>query len=229
LLLAAYSVMGIAREWTNDAYTGARLLSLLHYGVIFLMLVIIFFGNLFNRKLTYVIVIGLIVYASVIWEINRKPSADEISKAKSYKEVQIWAKEYSASDALFMIDPSIYYGWRDYSQRSSFGAMREWLYSSWCYASNYEIYKEGLKRFNEFNISLDRYLHTRPSYAGFEKLNNDIKEKYYLFGDDWRLYMAEKYDVDYFVMNKNNIKKSSNMPVVYENSVFVVLKADNKN
>ena len=83
--------------------------------------------------------------------------------------VQLWAKNNTANDALFMPDPTHYYGWRDFSERSSFGNLRDWGYSSFAYNSDYEIYLEGKKRLAEFGFDImeENRSILRKSYANF--------------------------------------------------------------
>ena len=51
-----------------------------------------------------------------------------------------------------MVDPSWRGGWREYSERPSFGSYQEWGYTSFTYISNNENYKEGLRRFALFEV-----------------------------------------------------------------------------
>lgn len=65
---------------------------------------------------------------------------------------QSWARQHTAPDALFMVDPSFVYGWRDYAQRASFGTYREWGMFGFIYGGNAATYQEGLRRFALFGI-----------------------------------------------------------------------------
>ena len=150
-------------------------------------------------------------------------SDEELSISQSYKDVQLWAQSNSPEDALFMTDPSLGYSWRDYSRRSSFGTLREWLFSGWLYESNFEIYQEGMRRFNYLSINVNNYFHENPPALGWHKLRKKVKERYYSFGDDWRMDLASRYGIDYFVMIKGEMNKPSKMPVAFENQYFVVL------
>jgi hypothetical protein len=72
-----------------------------------------------------------------------------------YFYTQVWAKSNTRKDALFMTDPTHYYGWRDFSERSSFGNLREWGYSGIAYHNDKEVYQEGIKRLEEFGIDIN--------------------------------------------------------------------------
>jgi len=125
-----------------------------------------------------------------------------------------------------MVDPTIYYSWRDYSHRSSFGNLREWILLSCCvYESDFDVYQEGMRRFREFQLDIDEYLEVEPSLLGFRQLNDAIRERYYSLDDSWRLNINQAYDVDYFVLLKDRMKYNGDLPIIYQNDGFVVLKA----
>ena len=76
-----------------------------------------------------------------------------------------------------MVDPAIYYGWREFSQRSSFGNLREWTYN-WANSNDYATYQEGMKRFGEFGVALEPYLHFSPPIRGFDALSGEVEKRY---------------------------------------------------
>lgn len=145
--------------------------------------------------------------------------------AGDYLRAQVWARDHTPRNALFMPPPTLYYGWRDYSQRSSFGNLREWLHTSWLYDSNFERYQEGMRRFNEFNIAIGPYLHAKPPIAAMKRLSAAVRERYYDASDEWRLGLAQRYGIDYFVFWRKDIVQPSRLPIVYENEHFVIRTA----
>jgi hypothetical protein len=143
-----------------------------------------------------------------------------------YKAAQLWARANSDRDALFMVDPGIYYGWRDYSRRSSFGNLREWLHMSWVYTADADAFREGLRRFGEFGIDLKPYLDQRPSATrGTAALTVAVRKRYNEADDGWRRGIAGRYGIDYFVILKSEWKSGSDLPVAYENRSFLILRA----
>lgn len=147
-------------------------------------------------------------------------------QAQAYKEAQLWARYYTPQGSVFMVDPTIYYGWRDFSQRPSFGNLREWLYSSWLYDSNVKTYNEGLKRFEEFGLPLTTYLSASLPQRKFAKLNHDIQNAYYAMDDQKLEQLAGRYQIRYFLFSKANKRQhSTSLPIVYENSRFIVYEA----
>ncbi|GAB2912767.1 hypothetical protein GCM10027278_36820 [Paralcaligenes ginsengisoli] len=125
-----------------------------------------------------------------------------------------------------MVDPTIYYGWRDFSSRSSFGNLREWLHTSWLYDSRKANYLEGKKRFDELGIDLGPYLHTYSpnQLAGFDKLNGDVLKRFYNMDPDWFTNMSTKYGIDYLVLSRQAIHKKYPFQSVFENHSFIVYK-----
>lgn len=226
LLALFYLATGLLGPLSSDAYTLgmslARVFSVYDFVCLLPLLAV---GKWSKKFLVCGTVIVVFTFFAIFWVRGDRMSSGEMLMARDYKEVQLWAKSSTAKDVLFMTDPTIYYGWRDYSQRSSFGNLREWLLSSWQYNSDLRAYQEGMRRFNEFSIKLDDYLHEKPPIVGFGKLNGKIKEKYYSANDEWRMNLARKYGIDYFVMIKKEMTEPSMQQVVYENEHFLVLEA----
>lgn len=212
--------------WTDNAYSGFKMLS---YLPILFMIALYIFSRLFPKDWMQILIIISFFIGAIFWITNQKSDTKLLSLSQNYKQVQLWAKEQTQKDSLFMVDPSISYGWRDYSQRSSFGVLREWLHTSWIYNSDFKIYKEGIKRFNEFSLNLNDYLDEKPPLKGYQRLSKDVGNKYYSLGDDWRLNMADRYQIDYFVMIKSKIKRNSKLPVVFQNKYFLVLSIPKSN
>jgi len=148
----------------------------------------------------------------------------------SYYDVQKWAKNHTSSSALFMPDPSHCYGWRDFSERSSFGNLREWGYCAICYNPDYESYIEGNKRMKEFGIDIDKITNADLKNSNYsiygQKLIKDIREYFYNMQESEIKNLTAKYNIDYIVMKKNYHKKRFiNFAVVYENDHYIVYSA----
>jgi hypothetical protein len=153
--------------------------------------------------------------------------------AMDYLEVQMWAKKKTAVDALFMTDPLIHYGWRDFSERSSFGNYREWGYSTIVYRSNYESYREGLQRIREFGVELEKIelddIKKNKSFPYSTKFRGTIRRSYYKMNASALENMCEKYGIDYVVMKRrmiastHKLKLLKRFKIVYQNNNFIVL------
>jgi hypothetical protein len=199
----------------------------------------IFFSVLYSdrkNRLISVPIIGVFLMASLltIWYIENSQSKRwhnrYADKASSYLDVQLWAKENTSKSALFMPDPTHYYGWRDFSERSSFGNLREWGYSSIAYNPDYDNYQEGMKRMGELGIDIKRVTYNdikenKHSISYSSLLDELARRNYYMMDDKKRTEMATRYGIDYFILKKENMHliESSKFSAAYENKHFIVL------
>lgn len=176
------------------------------------------------RLVIFAAVVILLVPLTLRWAPTANHGIDEKPMGEAYLGAQLWAKSNTTKTALFMVDPTIYYGWRDFSQRSSFGNLREWLHTSWLYDSKKINYEEGLRRTSEFGVVVSDYLHESPPLNGFGKIHKDIGERFYSFDANWFLDMSKRYSIDYLLMKKSAIKSQLSLPTVYENDFFIIYK-----
>lgn len=149
------------------------------------------------------------------------------TKSKDYKDVQLWAKANTEPTALFMTDPCISYGWRDFSQRSSWGSIQEFLKTGWLYSGNLETFEEGLRRAKQINVDPLVLLRDTP---GTNRLNHSTvcdkaRSVFYQQDPVWIADMVDAYGVDYLVMEKVHATEQPRVPPIYENSSFFVLSA----
>ncbi|WP_137455049.1 hypothetical protein [Halomicronema hongdechloris] len=221
-LVGLYALHGMLDSWKISAYTG--LASKYFLLVPIVLVVVVLLLRLLHLNLLKNLVLVLFLGLAYLWQESQSLSSQEIALRRDYYRVQIWAKNNTQKSALFMVDPTIYYGWRDYSHRSSFGNLREWILLSCCvYKSDFNVYQEGMRRFREFQIDIDKYLEVEPSLLGFRQLNDAIREKYYSLDDSWRLNINQTYGVDYFLLIKDRMNHNSDFPIIYQNDSFVVL------
>lgn len=164
----------------------------------------------------------------LVWQRNNKKIAS------SYMNVQLWAKKNTTSDSLFMIDPSHFYGWRDFSNRSSFGNFREWGYTAICYNPSYAIYRKGIERIKEFGPDLDIITNDEvksAKYSIYAKIFKDVQMSYCNMNSISIRKLCKKYGINYFVMFKERLKNShkdslsKQFKIVYENDYFIVFSA----
>ena len=232
ILIGIYAIAGMSGKWTSAAYTGfgSRLFiyTALLFGLLFIFIAVLKRYNI-KTWATQLVVLLLITGLALNWAKQQVMSSKQVRLASDYKQVQLWARDNTPRDALFMQDPTIYYGWRDYSQRSSFGNLREWLATSWMYNSDANAFYEGMKRFNEFDIDINKYIYPKPNIHKFPIFSRAVKERFYSLGDEWRLDLVKRYGIDYFVMEKNEMKTSSQMLTAYENEHFIVLSVSPAN
>jgi hypothetical protein len=126
-----------------------------------------------------------------------------------------------------MPDPSHHYGWRDFSERSSFGNLREWGYCAIAYTPTFEVGLDGVERMREFGIDIEKITeedlrHWKSSIYG-RKLQKDIRSTFYHMEEERIKGLARKYKIDYIVMNKKYQKAElSAFNLAYENEDFIV-------
>jgi hypothetical protein len=172
--------------------------------------------------------VGLVTVFGVNNAVERFPPIDrERSIFAYYKDAQLWARANTRQDALFMPDPTIYYGWRDYSRRASFGNLREWLHDAWVYDSKAAVYAEGLRRFQEFGLPLEKYIAlSNVGQHAYVEITADVEKQFYGFDTPRLRDMMVKYGIDYVVLIKSKMQHPFALPTAYENGGIVVLGRD---
>ena len=140
-------------------------------------------------------------------------------------ELQLWAKNNTKKDELFMLYPTYYYGgWRDISQRASFGTLREWLHNTWIYESNFKAYEEGVRRFSLLGLELEKYILLEPRDAK-QKIMIDSAQAYYNANNEWFKKIKKEENIDYFIFEKQFMKNNKyELHCPYENTHFAICK-----
>jgi hypothetical protein len=201
------------------------------WSLVFAMLILVFSGlkillnYQFKYSLVALIVPFLILSMFLLYKtdyINWKKRNYVVSN--DYLDAQLWAKENTPFDSLFMVDPSLFYGWRDFSQRSSFGNFREWVWFPVAYVVDVAVLNEGKKRAKEFGVDIDSIIKSDSvNYVdGYSKIVDDLRKKYYSMDDEQAFILKNRYKIDYFIMNKLQQKNRFNYPVAYENNTFII-------
>ncbi len=229
-LLAAYTaIYGFDARWASPGYTGYEKLQRLSGALAPLLLAGLLTLPLAIRRPDWrrIVLIALAILGALQWP-HRAFKPGDLDRKEGYLEVQLWANEHSPRDSIWMPPPTLFYGWRDFSGRASFGNMREWLHTSWLYDSDPAIYAEAMKRFSVFGLPLDPYIRAdntamRAHYA----IVRDVARRYANASDSWRYEIAKRFGVDYFIVDANTaVAATSAMPVVFRNKYYLVLSAD---
>jgi len=183
-----------------------------------------FQGKFIKTLASLILLIMVLFYA--VKSVEQKSAMPNSKKelAFDYLATQQWANISTSPTSLFMVDPTIYYGWRDFSQRSSFGNLREWLHTSWLYDSKETRFREGLTRFSEFGIDIEPYKTIRPSITGFDKLSEDLRNIFYSKEDAWFIEISRRYGVDYLVIRKEFLLREYPFTKIFENAHFLVYR-----
>lgn len=150
------------------------------------------------------------------------PKPEVRARARDYMAAQVWANKHTPGDTLFMPPPTLVHGWRDFSERSSFGNYREWLMTSWLYNSNLELFKEGRRRFSEFgdvNLVLQS--------SNFEqKAGEMLNQKYNDLNSGIHKSLALKYGISYFIFETSSMRPPNFPGEVFRNRYFVIVKSE---
>lgn len=185
-----------------------------------------------RRIYSYLLVL-LFVYLGITNILSRSITQvpwKNIDKADAYYETQVWARGNTQESDLFMVDPSIDYGWEAYSKRAKFGSFRELIHTGWLYTGNGLIFEEGMRRIRLFNVEPEDYLRRSlenqkksvgPEYREFASA---VDQAFYTFEDMDLENIAVGEGIAYFVFDKKKITKTIGLPVAYENEYFIVHK-----
>lgn len=164
-----------------------------------------------------------------IWAPSVDPIQDPstLKQAQAYLHVEQWARTNTNPKALFMTPPTHAYGWRQFSERPSFGTLREWLYSGWIYNTSRTVFNEGLQRAEELGLRI-------PDLLIAAKRNQDLAYAHmlasasqtYNTGDmQWYADMARRNGIRYFVLDKRELKsRPPAADIAFENSRYLVIE-----
>lgn len=182
-----------------------------------------------------VLAAGLLFFAP-LWArgeiLHQEWQANPVRAA--YLDVQKWARNNSDPSALFMPEPFRAYGWRDFSQRSSFGNFMEWGFNAIYYEPNLERYQQAVERFGLFGVDLAAVdqgdIESRPlGYSTLgQLLSRKLKTAYYRLPEETYIALSKRYHIDYMVMQKKLQElEFANLPVAYDNRFFIVYQFRN--
>ncbi|MDC1098488.1 hypothetical protein OAS53_00290 [Candidatus Pelagibacter ubique] len=193
---------------------------------LFLSLIIILSLLNFSR-LKLILLIGYICIAIPTMNFDKNFKRFENKKKLSMYQLQRWTKENTNKLDLIMLNPNYYGGWRDISERASFGTVKEWLHNAWLYDSNLKLYQEGVRRFSLLGLTPQNYYSLNRNQA-LKQIRIDTEKSYYNKKNQWFKNMSDKENIKYFVFEKKNMKKNRyNLHCPYENKHYVICKLKN--
>lgn len=172
------------------------------------------------------LVIGTLIGGGLWGSIKILLAQESINQGREYLEVQNWAKENTHPTSLFMVDPCINYGWRDFSQRPSLGTPREWYMTGWLYTGDKKSFDLGAEIGKTLGLKLDPE-ELGPQSGG--QVCALARNKFYEEGLEGPLALVKRYDVNFFVLIRSEIETRdleipSKFDTVLVNKQFVVIQ-----
>ena len=172
------------------------------------------------------LIIGTLIGGGLWGSIKILLAQESINQGREYLEVQNWARENTPPTSLFMVDPCINYGWRDFSQRPSLGTPREWYMTGWLYTGDKKSFDLGAHIGKTLGLDLD------PAELGPQSGDQVCalaRNKFYEEGLEGPLALVEEYDVNFFVLIRSEIETRdleipSKFDTVLVNKQFVVIQ-----
>jgi hypothetical protein len=174
--------------------------------------------------------IAAICVGALLWSRAADPikKPADLSFAGDFLDVQLWARNHTKPGSVFMVEPTMSYGWRQYSQRPSFGTMREWLYAGWIYQSDLAILTEGLRRTALLGVSkedLQNYAWTMARRPAYSDLTTKLRSAYNNLDGKTLGQLGRENGIAYFVFNRKFRTDVSRLDIVYENKSFAVVRS----
>ena len=166
------------------------------------------------------------------WSITYKKLGDgKLARAEDYRAVQLWASANTQPTDLFQVDPCFGHGWREFSKRSSFGTIEEWMKTSFLYLSDVERLHEGAKRARLFDIDLDEMQRAQELNYVWDVSSNMCKRArntYYQMKPLLIHLLATEYCVRYLVLDNKLLAsqgpENPHLNNVFENEHFSVFE-----
>ena len=175
--------------------------------------------------------LSLFTICALIWSERKWLGSAYLSRAGDFKEVQIWAKNNTDPTSLFMVDPCISYGWRDFSHRSSIGTPREWYMTGWLYVTDKDRFSLGIEIGDTLGLNLRPHLSERgePQKIRSAEVCKMAEELYYDPKMEPVDRIAQRYNVDYFVFERQKLSSLPDWQAIhprFENDHFWVISRE---
>nr|WP_320017309.1 hypothetical protein [uncultured Desulfobacter sp.] len=230
LAISTYVVFTSGAKFTDPAFISQK------EAILFAFIVTLALAGLKWLKLwtNYSLALPVLALACILFVSYQlsQTSFTQKDKAQAYLDLQLWAKENTSPGSLFMTDPTRAYGWRDYSQRASFGVAREWIHTSWLYTANKGSFDEGMRRASLFGVDPNEYLQhslengKRSVGKNYRFFLRHLGDAFYSLSVIKLIELAKSENIDYFVFEKRNTYHALLPGIVYENDYYVVVKPD---
>jgi len=150
----------------------------------------------------------------------------DVEYAREYLAVQEWAMINTGVGDLFMVDPCLNYGWRDFSGRASLGTPREWFMTGWIYSGDGSVLRRGNEISESLGLQLDPRILGPQSKA---KVCDLARDAYYSPGSAGLIAIARDHGVSHFVLlneetSRRGLELEPGFAVEFSNSSFTVVQ-----
>lgn len=145
------------------------------------------------------------------------------ARAASFKQVQEWARANTAPTSLFIQDPGAPTGWRDYSERSSFGSLIDWAHQAVLYSPKLEVYQEGLRRVRLFGLDPQQLMKQTDDVPRARiRARKAVSATYNGLGRERLLALAEENQIAYAIFARQAQRNAEALHdlLVYENEGY---------
>ncbi|KGF67317.1 hypothetical protein LL06_23195 [Hoeflea sp. BAL378] len=183
------------------------------------------------RSLVVALAFSLVFLSGAFaWLRHNSTLQGDMDFARSFYRAQEWAQQSTDKTALFMVDPCLNYGWRDFSERSSIGTPREWYMTGWGYVSDFRVFRRGQEIGQTLGMDLTGLLPQRDEEAKLQigAMCTQARELFYAESRAPLRRMHETFGVDYFVMHKgqsDDLVQTHSIEPVYANDHVRIFSA----
>ncbi len=164
----------------------------------------------------FIIILALATYGDIIhYRLTSKEFANKTPFRINWLDIQLWAKNHTSADSLFITPPYIN-GFRTFSERSVFVEKIDAGAMHWC--PGFEI--QWAKRLNELGYEQYPLL----QFKGFEledPLTIQTRLTYAAISENKFMELAKIFNIDYVI--EENFRTLS-FPLLYQNPLFTIYK-----
>lgn len=183
--------------------------------VSFILIILIFFIN--NTNIRNMIVLAMVSLPLLVFALeknNRNGKLSEHAFTKDLYEAQIWAKENTDINSLFLV----YHNWKTLSERSKFNLLPE--FTTMVYTPDIKLHKK-----NQFLLRLYG-LDQVYRYLPVEEINRRAVNKLYTLNSEEQNRLFNYSEADYWVVQKsrNFVQDYVNLPVSFQNEHFIIFR-----
>lgn len=226
-LTAAYAMSGLVENWASVSLTGVFYLQSLwvKLGLWALPLLLIVFLAPRSRGLPQAVLVVWIAVSVVAINAQRTRAWATV-ESEFMLQTQTWARDNTPEDALFMLDPGSYGGWRDISRRASFGTAQEWLHNAWLYDSDAALFDEGFRRFGLLGMEPESFYDIGDRLDTIRTIRRQATERYHGAPSEWFEKLVRTEGIDFFIFDHWRLSAPpSGLELAYENERYAVYAA----